>query len=83
MNYFTNLLSSQAHSLRLPASSRDDVERYVMQHQKVAVSPERTPFRRQVDFWAFSIAVALASGMAASTGGIVYLGKEICRYSIS
>ena len=34
MNYFTNLLSSQAHSLRLPASSRDDVERYVMQHQK-------------------------------------------------
>ena len=76
MNYFTNLLSSQAHSLRLPASSRDDVERYVMQHQKGAVSPERAPFRRQVDFWAFSIAVALASGMPPLREGSSTWGRK-------
>ena len=65
MNYFTTLLSTQAHTLRLPEQSKDDVERYVLQHQKGGVSPERAPFRRQLDFWAFSIATALAEGSPA------------------
>ena len=47
MNYFTTLLSSQAHTLRLPDQSKDDIERYVLQHQKGNVSLERAPFRRQ------------------------------------
>lgn len=62
MNYFTTLLSSQAHTLRLPDKSKDDIERYVLQHQKGSVSPERAPFRRQLDFWAFAIATATANG---------------------
>ena len=65
MSYFTHLLSSHAHTLRLPEKSKVDIERYVQQHQTGGgVSLERVPFRRQIDFWAFSIATALASGMA-------------------
>ena len=63
MNYFTNLLSTQAHTLRLPTQSKDDIERYVLQHQKGSVSPERAPFRRQLDFWALAIASAIARGI--------------------
>ena len=63
MNYFTTLLSSQAYTLRLPNQSKDDIERYVLQHQKGSVSLERTPFRRQLDFWAFAIASAIARGI--------------------
>ena len=48
MSYFTVLLSSQAHTLRLPTESRDDVERYVLQHQKGGANAERAPFRRQL-----------------------------------
>lgn len=63
MNYFTTLLSSQAHTLRLPDQSKDDIERYVLQHQKGNVSQEQAPFRRQLDFWAFAIASAIARGV--------------------
>ena len=63
MNYFTTLLSSQAYTLRLPDQSKDDIERYVLQHQKGNVSPERAPFRRQLDFWAFAIASSIARGI--------------------
>ena len=76
MNYFTTLLSSQAHTLRLPENSKGNVERYVLQHQKGAVSPERAPFRRQIDFWAFSIATALANGMAPLPEGSSTWGKK-------
>ena len=68
MNYFTHLVSSHAHALRLPKALKSDVERYVLQHQKGAANPERAPFRRQIDFWAFSVAAALGSGMAPLTG---------------
>ncbi len=60
MNYFTTLLSSQTHTLRFPSQDKDAIERYVLQHQKGTVSQEHAPFRRQVDFWAFAIATALA-----------------------
>lgn len=76
MNYFTTLLSSQAHTLRLPDQSKDDVERYVLQHQKGSASPERAPFRRQLDFWAFSITTALANGMPPLTEGSSTWGKK-------
>ena len=62
MNHFTILLSSHAHTLRLPTQFKDEIERYVLQHQKGSVSPERAPFRRQLDFWAFAIATAIARG---------------------
>ncbi len=63
MSYFTMLLSSQAHPLRLPTESRDDVERYVLQHQKGRAEAEHAPFRRQLDFWAFCIATAVAADL--------------------
>ena len=62
MNYFTTLLSTQAHTLRLPDDSKDEIERYVLQHQKGPVTQERAPFRRQLDFWAFAITTAIANG---------------------
>ena len=68
MSYFTHLVSSHAHALRLPKGVKADVERCVLQHQKGAASPERAPFRRQIDFWAFSVVVALGGGMAPLKG---------------
>ena len=64
MSYFTNLLCSRAHALRVPRESKDDVERFVRQHQPGSVSPENAPFRRQLDFWAFAIVTAVAKGIA-------------------
>ena len=44
----------------LPKDSEDQVHRYVETHQHRSIkSRERTPFRRQLDFWAFSIAYAI------------------------
>ncbi|MDX2468553.1 MAG: hypothetical protein QNL12_14655 [Acidimicrobiia bacterium] len=76
MNYFTTFLSSQAHTLRLPDQSKNDVERYVLQHQKGSVSPERAPFRRQLDFWAFSIGTAVANSMAPLTEASSVWGRK-------
>lgn len=77
MNYFTTFLSSQAHTLRLPDNSKDDVERYVLQHQKGGTASfERAPFRRQLDFWAFSIVTALASGIEPLAEGSSAWGKK-------
>lgn len=58
MSYFGNQLSMRAHNICLPRDSADDVQRQVRMHQ--TASPEHAPFRRQLDFWAFSIATALA-----------------------
>ena len=63
MNYFTTLLSTRAYPLCLPTKFKEDIERYVLQHQKGSVSPERAPFHRQLDFWAFAIASAIARGI--------------------
>ena len=61
MAYFAQLLTQKAHTLRLPERSADDIQRLVQIHQ--ATSVERAPFRRQLDFWAFSIATALAEDL--------------------
>ncbi len=62
MVYFAQLISHKAHPLRLPKRYGDDIHRYVRQHQKRA-TPERAPFRRQLDVWAFSIAIAIAQDL--------------------
>lgn len=65
MNYFRALLTNRAHSLFLPKRRRDDIQRYVRQHQKGAAGdPEGAPFERQLDFWAFAVATAVARGVA-------------------
>lgn len=63
MDYFKYLLSSQAHKLYFPKDCRDDVHRFVGRDQKGGSSPEHAPFRRQLDFWAFSIVTAIARGL--------------------
>ena len=64
MNYFKALLTNRTHSLFLPGKWKDDVQRYVRQHQKGAASnPEAAPFGRQLDFWAFAFATAVARGI--------------------
>jgi len=68
MNYFANLLAAQAHSLLLPRGHKADVERYVSTHQVTRAPRERAPFRRQLDFWAFSLATALAQGLPPIEG---------------
>ena len=62
MVYFAQLLTQKAYPLRLPRKYSDDVQRRVLQHQ--ATTPERAPFRRQLDFWAFSITTAMAQDLA-------------------
>ena len=63
MNHFAALLSAKAYPLRVPHLLRDDVARYVQQHRKGPANPEQAPFRRQIDLWAYSIAVAIAENL--------------------
>lgn len=77
MNEFFDRLSSRQYGLRLPTRYKDQVERYVAQLGR-DVSPERIPFQRQVDFWAFSIVTALTRKLeplagAPSQWGTVFL----------
>ena len=60
MSDFVELFRSRSHGLVLPQDDDDEVNRYVAMHSGERESVERRPFRRQVDFWAFSIATALA-----------------------
>lgn len=76
MNYFTNLLSSKAHPLCFPMICRDDVQRFVGMHQQGGPSPEVAPFRRQIDFWAFSIATAIARGIPPLDGPVTNWGTK-------
>ncbi|MDE0701437.1 MAG: hypothetical protein OXH61_12055 [Acidimicrobiaceae bacterium] len=66
MAYFAQLLTQKALTLRLPKRSTDDIQRLVQMHQSTSV--ERAPFRRQLDFWAFSIATALAEDLEPLEG---------------
>ena len=61
MAHFAQLLTQKAHTLRLPKRSTEHIQRLVQMHQSTSV--ERAPFRRQLDFWAFSIATALAEDL--------------------
>ncbi len=65
MNYFKAQLTSRAHSLFLPAKWKDDIQRYIRQHQQGASrDPEVAPFGRQLDFWTLAFATAVARGVA-------------------
>ena len=60
MNDFRSRFSTHHYGLVLPKENRDQIDRYVAMHSQNKASIERVPFPRQVDFWAFSIATALA-----------------------
>ena len=66
--YFTQLLTSKAHSLYLPIAAREDISRLVSTHQRTKTSRENTPFRRQVDYWLLCLTMALAEGLSPREG---------------
>ena len=78
MSSFTDLLSARSYGLVLPKVYDEEINRYVLTHSTEQSSVERRPFRRQVDFWAFSIATALATDLgpienAPSSWGKVFI----------
>ena len=60
MSDFGDLFRARGHALVLPRENEDEINRFVGMHSGERQSVERRPFRRQVDFWAFCIATALA-----------------------
>ena len=68
-------LSARGHGLVLPRSDDEAINRYVAMHSGNRGSVERRPFPRQVDFWAFSIASALAMDVEPRRGTVTSWGK--------
>ena len=68
MSDFAGLLSARGHGLVLPRSDEDQINRYVGMHSAERGSVEQRPFGRQVDFWALSIAAALAMELEPREG---------------
>ena len=75
MSDFADILKSRSYGLVLPKENDDDINRYVAMHSGERESVERRPFRRQVDFWAFSIATALALKLEPREGTVGQWGK--------
>ena len=75
MSDFAALFSGRSHGLVLPRSDEENIDRYVAMHSSDRASVERRPFRRQVDFWAFSISAALAWNLEPRDGPPTSWGK--------
>ena len=75
MSSFSDLLSTRSYGLVLPKNHDEEINRYVSAHSTERGSVERRPFRRQVDFWAFSIATALAKDLEPIEGAPGSWGK--------
>jgi len=61
--------------LVLPRAEEEQIDRYVAMHSSERASFERRPFRRQVDFWAFSLTAALAWDLPPREGAPSGWGK--------
>ena len=86
MSYFERRLRAQAHTLVLPKSLRDDVDRYVQTHRPGA-DPEQAPFPRRLDLWAYGVFAALALGLEpedpAKTRRTTYKCKDTASVNMS
>lgn len=69
-DYFSNLFRARGHGLKLPRDDEDAINRYVAMHSSERTNVESRPFPRQVDFWAFCIATALALQLEPPDGGL-------------
>ena len=78
---FADIFKSRSHGLVLPQDDDEAINRYVAMHSGERESVERRPFRRQVDFWAFSIATALALKMEPREGPTGRWGKKFIETS--
>ena len=76
MSDFADLFKVRGHGLVLPRDDENMINRYVAMHSGERESAERRPFPRQVDFWAFSIATALALNLEPREGPAGRWGKN-------
>lgn len=76
MSDFGDLFRAKGHALVLPRDNDDEINRFVGMHSGERENVERRPFRRQVDFWAFCIATALALKLEPRTGPAGGWGKS-------
>ena len=76
MSDFGELFRARGHGLVLPRENEDEINRFVGMHSGQRESVERRPFRRQVDFWAFCIATALALKLEPRKGPSAGWGKN-------
>lgn len=72
---FADILKSRTIGLVLPREEDNVINRYVAMHSGDREDVENRPFRRQVDFWAFSLATALARGLELREGTVSKWGK--------
>ena len=59
MDNFEKMFLGRSFGLMLPKRDKSQIEKYVAMHSSINVRAENSPFPRQIDFWAFSIAAAL------------------------
>ena len=76
MSDFAEIFRASSHVLVLPKEDDEAINRYVAMHSGERENIERRPFRRQVDFWAFSIATALAMKLEPREGAVGGWGKR-------
>ena len=76
MRDFADLLKSRTIGLVLPREEDNEINRYVAMHSGDREDVENRPFRRQVDFWAFSIATALVRNLDLREGAVSKWGKS-------
>ena len=76
MSDFADHFRARGHALVLPREDEDAINRHVAMHSGERESVERRPFPRQVDFWAFSIAAALALKLEPREGPVGRWGKN-------
>ena len=74
--YFSDLFRATSHGLVLPRDHEDAIGRYVAMHASDRTNVENRPFPRQVDFWAFCIATALALRLEPRDGALSGWGKK-------
>ena len=75
-DFFSDLFRRTSHGLVLPREDEDAINRYVAMHAGDRANVESRPFPRQVDFWAFCIATALAAKLEPRDGPIARWGKN-------
>ena len=76
MTSFADLFRSRSHGLVLPRDQEDEINRYVAMHSGDRESIERRPFPRQIDFWAYCVAAALALDLEPRNDPVSRWGKN-------
>ena len=76
MSEFAEIFKAKSHGLALPREDEEKINRFVAMHSAESKNAEGRPFRRQVDFWALSVAAALAWKLEPREGSVGRWGKN-------